>query len=191
MNQEEFVASLSQLRPASTFLVLHKYRNKFGELADYNIVFHISYKNALERSISRVLDYSPPDDLHRRAKEEVLTSYRNSLERMATTSVHELEDNYHRFTDEENRVVEGVKLHIESNILHLFGFIHNKRIIEPGVYHTVNSHPLTLAKRKIQKLGTLWKWRQFQVHPTKLEKVVVEKITLLPPEDTCDLSDES
>ena len=42
MNKFDFVGTLASIRPAATFLRLHHYRNELGEVADYNIVFHIN-----------------------------------------------------------------------------------------------------------------------------------------------------
>ena len=54
---------LSNIRPDSTFLSLKKYRNANNEVADYQIIFHASYENAIKRSISFLEGYQADGDL--------------------------------------------------------------------------------------------------------------------------------
>lgn len=182
MNKRKFVNEIAKLRPGSTFLVLHKYINEAGEIADFNIIFHMSYANALKRSIDIVEKFEPVGPLQERAQIEVLASYKESLRRIQTIPIEEVDDAYYRYHDEEGKIIQGVKLHIESNILHMFGLIQFKRIIKPGTYKHVNSLPLTIEKKKIRRLCPAGKFRQFRLHPSQVEKIVVQKLHLLPPE---------
>lgn len=179
----EFVAELSKIRPSSTFLVIHKYRNEQSELADFNILFHISYKNALEKSLKTLEAFEPKDDLQKQAQQELIVSFLDSLHKIDTTKIDEIDDNYHRFFDENGKYIKGVKLHLPTGNLHLYGFIHQKRVIEPGVYKAVNSRPLTIEKNKLRKLCSVSRFRQFRMLPNQVEKIKVEKISLLPPDE--------
>ena len=181
MNRAEFISTLANLRSASTFLVLHKYRNAHGETADFNIVFHMSYENALKKSIVAANAYAAVGDLAEQAKAEVLASYKQSLHNVQTTPLEEVDDAYDRYFDDDQNEIKGIKLHRDSDTLHLFGLIHLKRVLVPGTYKTVNSRPLTIEKRKIQKLCPADRFRQFRLLPTQVEKITVEKMNLLPP----------
>ena len=99
MDQKQFVSELAKLRPQATFLSLIGYRNEHSEVADYSIVFHMSYENALKRSIMALEGVVPADDMQARAKQELLDGYNASLEKMATTPVEEIDDAYTRFFD--------------------------------------------------------------------------------------------
>lgn len=183
MNREEFVSTLAKLRSASTFLVLHKYRNAHGETADFNIVFHMSYENALKKSILAVAGYTPVGDLAIQAQMELLASYNKSLVTLQTTPLEEVDDAYIRFFDDDQKEIKGIKLHRETDTLHLYGLIHLKRIIVPGTYKKVNHRALTIEKKKIQKLCPVDRFRQFRLVPTQVEKITVEKMDLLPPSE--------
>jgi hypothetical protein len=187
MLRQEFVNEIAKLRPGSTFLVLHKYKNSAGEVADFNIIFNMSYENALKRSIALVEAFVPEGPVQETAKLELLESYRNSLIKVQTTPIEEVDDAYQRFYD-DGKLINGIKLHVESNTLHMFGLIHLKRIITPGIYKKVNSRLLTIEKRKIQKLLPVSRFRQFRLKPDQLEKIAVQKITLLPPEEPLDIN---
>jgi hypothetical protein len=138
MNKKEFVEEIAKLRPGSTFLVLHKYQNSAGEISDFNIVFNMSYENALNRSIAIVESFKPEGELQERAQLEVLTSYKESLHRVKTVPIEEVDDAYYRYHDESGKLIDCIKLHVESDILHMFGLLNAKRVHVPGIYKKVN-----------------------------------------------------
>lgn len=182
MDTQRFVAELGKLRPSATFLSLLGYRNSYGEVADYSIVFHIGYENALMRSISYLQTVDTPDDLSRLARMELIDGYKKSLTKMALTPVEEIEDAYTRFFDEDGRHIKGVKLHTETSTLHLYGLLNSKRISIPGQYPNRNKRPLTIAKDKLRKGCPVEKFRQFRITPYEVDLIRVERLELLPPE---------
>ena len=181
MDKQAFVSELAKLRTSSTFLTLMGYRNEHSEVADYSIVFHMSYENALKRSILALETVVPADDLEARAKRELIDGYHNSLAKMATTPMEELEDAYTPFKDEDGSYIKGVKLHTATDTLHLYGLVNAKRVIMPGVYPKRNRKELTIAKDKLRKLCTVDKFRQFKILPSQVDSISVERLSLLPP----------
>lgn len=166
--------------------MLHKYQNSHGEVADFNIVFNMSYENALVRSIAVVENFKPENELQERAQLEVLTSYKESLHRVRTIPIEEVDDAYYRYHDDDGKLIDCIKLHTESDILHMFGLLNMKRVHVPGTYKKVNSRPLTIEKKKIQRLCPLSRFRQFRLHHSQLEMVRVQKLSLLPPDEPVD-----
>lgn len=183
MDIESFVSELSKLRTASTFLNLHKYCNEAGEIADYNIIFHMSYENALKRSIAILEALVPDSDLQALAKHELLSSYHTSIANIKETPIEEIDDAYTRFFDADGSYIKGVKLHTKTSQLHLYGLVHQKRVITPGTYKKVNSRPLTIEKNKLTRTVPVGKFRQFRILPGQVEMIKVEGIHLLPPEN--------
>lgn len=182
MNREEFISKLAELDPSSTFLSLKGYKNSAGEVADYNIVFHISYENALKKSINALEKTITANDLHEEARLSLLDGYNKSLAKVKDTPVDELEDNYKRFYDNEGKVIKGVKLHAETDTLHLFGMLVNKKVTVPGTYKQTNKRELTKAKDELRKLCSVNKFRQFKITPEQVQSISVGKLSLLPPE---------
>lgn len=181
-SKENFIAELSKLRPSATFLSLIGYRNAFSEVADYNIVFHMSYQNALRRSLVALENIVPEGDYEAIAKQELINSYQSSLDKIASTPIEELDDNYTRFFDQNNNLIKGIKLHTATNTLHLFGLIAHKRILMPGQYKQTNRRPLTIAKDKLRKNCPVSKFRQFKLVPDQVDSISVENLSLLPPQ---------
>lgn len=181
MDQKAFVAELAKLRPSSTFLTLKGYRNESSEVADFSIVFHMSYESALKRSIAALESIVPEDPLEAVAKTELIDGYNASLNKMAVTPIEEIDDAYTRFFDENGKYIKGVKLHTETNILHLYGLVNSKRVIIPGNYPKRNKRALTIAKDKLRKLCPVDKFRQFKIDPSYVDVISVENLSLLPP----------
>lgn len=181
MNQDQFVEELSKLKPGATFLTLKGYRNEHSEVADYSVVFHISYKNALERSIAALEPYVPADDLEKVARQELIDGYTKSLNKMAETPVEEVEDAYTRFFDDDGKYIKGIKLHTESKTLHLYGLVSQKKVLMPGSYPTKNKRALTIAKDKLRKMCPVDKFRQFKITPEQVDLISVQNLSLLPP----------
>ena len=172
------IDTLSKVRPSSTFLSLRGYRSESGELADYTLAFHMSYANALRRSIDAVEAHVPCDEIEAQAKGEVLASYRASLAKIEAGE-DLTGDAYDRITVDGEHV-KGIKYHRESGKLHLYGLLVRKATIEPGTYKASNKRPLTVAKDRLRKLGPVSRFRQFIVDPAHVSVVVVEGQTLTP-----------
>lgn len=183
MLHDQFIAELGKLRPSSTFLNLHGYRAESGEVADFNIIFHISYENALKKSVAILEGVLPENDLQAQAKLECLESFKNSLNNAATIPVEEIDDAYTRFMDEDGKYIKGVKLHTASQTLHLYGLVHQKVTLVPGVYKKVNSKALTIEKDKLRRMCPVSRFRQFVILPSRVEKISVQGLSLLPPEN--------
>lgn len=177
---QDIIGELAKLRSNSTFLVLHKYRNDSGELADYNIVFHISYENALRKSIAIVEEYRAIGSLAKQAKAEVLEGLCSSLEKIATLTTEEIDPSYDVCINDDGDVIKGIKVHRASSVLHLYGLVHQKKVLEPGIYKESNRRPLTVEKDAIRRLTPVSRFRQFRILPERLEKISVCGMELLP-----------
>jgi hypothetical protein len=181
MNKEDFVRELSKLRSSATFLTVKGYSSENSEVSDFSIVFNMSYKNALEKSLMALESYVPADELEAQAKTELMESYSKSLNKINSTPLETVDDGYERFYDENNQVIKGVKLHKATDTLHLFGLLVHKRVIMPGNYKKVNHKSLTIIKNKLKKMCVVEKFRQFRID-SNVESINVNHISLLPPE---------
>jgi hypothetical protein len=182
MNQQDFINELAKLRTSATFLTLHGYRSEAGEISDFSIVFHISYKNALEKSIQELEKIIPTSVLEAQAKSELIDGYHASLKKNDSDNPDNITDAYERFFDSNGTPIKGVKLHKDSKTLHLYGMVVHKKVRIPGTYKEKNSKELTIAKDNLRKLCPVSKFRQFKLTHESVEKITVENISLLPPQ---------
>lgn len=175
------VETLATIRPSSTFLSLHEYRSATtGEVADHQIVFHTSYGNALERSLEILEAFPAGEGLEAQAREELIASYRKSLDKVRGEPLEVIGEHYDRVLDGEGNPIRGCKIHRGSGELHLFGMHLRKRVIVPGVYKEVKSRPLTLAKDKLRAGLPVEKFRQFIIREGQVREIRVESLTILP-----------
>jgi hypothetical protein len=183
MERQQFIKQLSLLRPSSTFLTLHQYCNEYDEVSDYNIVFHISYHNALKKSLSILDQFIPSTPLEIVAKEELMDGYQKSLTKTQTIPIEEIDDAYDRFFDADGSYIKGVKLHRSTNTLHLYGLVNSKRVIAKGNYPVKadTRRSLTKTKDQLRKLCPVNNFRQFKITPQQVDHISVEHLSLLPP----------
>jgi hypothetical protein len=180
MDKQQFVSELAKLKPRSTFLTLKSYRNAHQELADYSIVFHISYRSALERSVEKLEKMKLTEPLQKQAQQELLTSFRNSLNSMEDAN-EDLDEAYERYMDDKGQYVKGVKRHKATDTLHLYGSVVYKRVLLPGDYPKRNQRALTIEKDRLRKKLPVGAFRQFKIEPNQVDSIVVENISFLPP----------
>jgi hypothetical protein len=182
MDNSTFIAELSKLRPSATFLTLKGYRSESSEVADYSIAFHISYENALKKSIGIISALDLKEPLEVQARFELLDSFAKSLGRGAgSPELEERDPTYSYFKDDDGNYIKGVKMHDATYTLHLYGLVVHKRVLMPGIHKHVNSRPLTIAKDKLRHLCPVGKFRQFKLLSSQVDSVQVEKLSLLPP----------
>jgi hypothetical protein len=166
---EKFISKLASLRKSSTFLTLKGYRSETGEVADYSLVFNMSYKNALRRSILELDKFIPSNPLEETAKKELMHSFSKSL-----SSSNE-EKHYEQVKDGDGNVIKGIKIHKESGTLHLYGLIVHKKVIMPGEKKIVNHKELTVIKNKLRANLPVSKFRQFKLLADQLDTISVDK----------------
>jgi len=155
------------MRPSSTIVTIREYESKgSGEVANYQLVFHINYRNALEKALRIVEDFNPANEIEEIAKQELIQSYAN---RILNIEENDHEDPHYSLVADENGIpVKGIKIHNESGKLHMWGFVIGKETLKDGTFKEVKSSEKTLAKKKIEALTTLSKFRQFIVDRSKV-----------------------
>lgn len=179
MIKKDFISALASLRPSSTFLSVLGYKNASNEVANFNLVFNISYENALKNAVKTISEYKPIDELETQAKEELLASWNKTLNK--TGSEKDEDPTYQFITDENGKAVKGIKIHKETGELYLYGLQVSKNVLKPGTYKEVKSKPLTIAKNKLTGLTQLSKFRMFKLNPDQVDMISVGNMTLSAP----------
>ena len=173
MNYQLFIDTISKLNPSSTFLALKEYRNEYGDISDYSIVFNINYKNALKRSIKKLNEIIVDDDLSIIAKRELLNSFNLRLN-------SENNNTYSRVVNSNGDYVNGIKIHNKTKTLYLYGLLVHKRNILPGKYPKRNHRPLTIAKNKLYDMCPVSKFRQFIFSEDRVNYISLHGMHLFP-----------
>jgi hypothetical protein len=143
------IRAIDQLREATekgckfmTFLYTTK---GTGETSKYQINFGIDYRSAVEHDRSALEAYTPKDELEATAKEQMLESMTQTIEEGVSQSYTQV--------DTFDNIGKGIRQHKETGEIYLYGFVHSKEQVEPPTNpkKPVNSRPLTLAKKAIEK----------------------------------------
>lgn len=139
-----------------------------GETSKYQINFGVDYHNACAQDKLALESYVPANDLEVTAKEEMLQSLTETL----TLGVSSSYTNADKFVP----IGKGMRQHVETNELYVWGFIQSKEQVAPPTNpkKPVNSRPLTLAKKEIEKACDFkrLKFGQFILNPVNIAGIV-------------------
>lgn len=165
------------IRPGATFMAVRGYTNNFGEVSDFGIVFHFNYMNAVRKAINTWARMFPADSISKQAKYELLVSYGDTLKygfNHRARSAHA----YVPVQDAHGKIINGVKLHLKNQELHLVGLLVHKRIIKPGEYDCSTQSALTLAKQELMSKTPLSNYRQFKLVNGRFDSISVDSLNL-------------
>ena len=154
-----------------TYESLTKANGTGGKVADYVILIGFSYHNAAERDLAELHGMKFEDgSLQAQAQAELIASCEKTLAAHALGQQSEdysCKDVYETVTL-DGEIINGVRYCKTTGNFNLLGLVQSEKILKDGVYKEVNSKPLTIAKRNIEKLLAKSKVRTFTIHENKL-----------------------
>ena len=128
-----------------SFVSIKGYTNSYGEVSNNLVNVGASLTNAKAKDVETLqnLDVTTlggDSILLEKARVELINSFINPNENRSQGQI-----------DAYTIVAKGIKVHNTTGKIYIFGLRTNKTVIEQGVYPTVNSKPLTLAKNQLRK----------------------------------------
>jgi hypothetical protein len=151
----------------TSFIGIRNYANKQGEVSNQTIIAGITYENCLindfkvlQENKDKVFGILQKDY----STELVETAYNNvyvSLEKRLSSdevkqALREQNDKTIGLSDAQKdayiHLTKGVKLHIETMQLHVFGLVVKKTVIKSIEYKETKSRELTIIQNKIKKV---------------------------------------
>lgn len=150
-----------------------------GELARFTANFGFSYHEIVEKSkteleILMVENDSTWTDIQKEAAAKIMASLTKTLE---AHSRGEQNENYTK-KGQYISLGNGVNINIVDNSIQLFGLVKTKVVLNPGQYKQVNSSPVTIERRRIEKLLPIGNFREFALDIGNVEKAVVNGDTI-------------
>jgi hypothetical protein len=145
----QVIANLSKVlakSPTGVSLVSIKgYRNSFGEVSNNMVNVGASLSNAKAKDVITlqgldVTTFNADSITLEKARVELINSFINPNENRSNGQI-----------DAYTIIAKGIKVHNITGKIYIFGLRTNKTVIEQGIYPTVNSKPLTLAKNQLKK----------------------------------------
>jgi hypothetical protein len=179
---EYCVRVLGKVRPCATFLSIKNYHNNFAEVANFSVVFHANYHNAVRKAqaIIKQAKYPGSKNFSKKdmelARRELLASFEDTLN--GHNPLYTCHGVYESVLGADGKPLPGVKLHIRQGIVHINALKVRKRVITPGIYKKSNSSSKTIAKRYLRSITPLNNWVQFKLQPKRFDRLVVERMTI-------------
>jgi len=166
-NVEKIAILIAKTIKGTSFLGMQNYTNKQGEKSNYLLIAGFSYENAMQHDFNTLKGmqnevFAELEKSHK--KELVLQAYTNlfeSLEKRLSSeevkqALREQNDKTIRLSDGQSEAYEtlakGIRRHIETNEIHVFGLVVRKKVLEPIEYKETKSRELTIVQNKIKKL---------------------------------------
>lgn len=165
----------SQIKPGSTFLTINGYTNNYGEVSNYNLVFHFDYINAVIKTVQAIREFRPNNFYEDKVKDDLIRSYSETIKygfNSRARSAHV----YCPLKDYNGNIINGVKYHYKTESLHLVGLRVNKRVIKPVIYPPMDR--LDLIRAKVLRGTPLANYRQFKLVNGRFESIQVQGISL-------------
>lgn len=167
------IKSLEILRESTTtgckFISFLYMTKGTGETSRYTLNFGIDYKAACEADKIALEAYQPQNDIETEAKAQMLQSLTETLTQGVSSSYTQ--------KDTFDNIGKGIRQHKETGEIYLYGFIQQKEQVAPPTNpkKPVNSRPLTLVKRDIEKALEFKrnKFGQFILNPDNIAGVKV------------------
>ena len=164
---ENVVVAVAKTIKGNAFVGMQNYTNKQGEVSNQTLIAGFSYENAMQKDFDS-LKHKQAEifaELEKSYKKElVLKAYTNvyeSLEKRLSSEEVKAElrkqnDKTIRLSDAQSdayiTLAKGIRKHIETNEIHIFGLVVRKKVIVPIEYKETNSRDLTIVQNKIKKL---------------------------------------
>ena len=154
----EFANSISTMTNGCKFISL-QYRNKSAnELARHTLLVGFSYHQLVVKSVAEQTELLPTftgDKLT--AANNVMASLQKTL------AAHARDEQNPDYTKKGMYapVRNGVSINTNDNSIQLFGLSVSKVVLEPGMYKTVNSKPMTILQNEVKELLSVTKFREF------------------------------
>lgn len=130
----------------------------------------VSYKGACDHDRNALVAYVPANELEETAKAEMLKSLTETIEEGVSSSYTQ--------KDTFETLGKGVRQHKENGMIYIYGYVQSKEQIEPATNpkKPVNSKPLTLAKKGIEKACNFKRNRfvQFIIDPIHIGGIKVK-----------------
>ena len=146
---------------AVSFVSVRNYTNKNDETANYLFNLGVNYEKAIQDDIKFLQNLDVT----------TLTDVKSSVADLAIAKAQLIESfispNENRSNGQKNAYtpigLKGLKVHNESGLLYVWGFLQNKTVTVKGTYKEVKSSNITIAKNELKKLLKSGKFRMFSI----------------------------
>ena len=151
------------------FVGIRNYCNQRDEISNYLINCGIAYRSLLESDAAFInfVDLSV-FDFATNIDDETATTAFDEIRQSINQNISDNIEHHSTMSRVQlklyDTILPNIKVHKQTGVTYLTGYVVNKQIIRAGHYPTVNSRPKTIAKNTIKRQLRTSKYRQFLVH---------------------------
>lgn len=162
--QQNNVLAVAKTIKGSTF-VGTTYRNAQGELSRQLLVSGITYENLLQHDFNALIENQSKVFETKKFSVELLTQAYNKLYTSLEKRLSNPETKAKLLAEKDSTIVrsqaqidtythlaKGIKVHNQTNEIHVFGLCVKKKVLEPIEYKPTKSNELTICQNYIKKL---------------------------------------
>ena len=166
---------LSLIESQTRFVGLTYTAKKTGETARFTVLIGIDYLNAIKQSQTE-LEITLPTltGVERQACQELLDSFQNTLD---NAEIGKPNDAYTK-KGVYRQITVGLQENLNDGTVEIKGLVQSKKVLVEGIYKSVKSSDLTIAKNKLRSLTRVGKYRTFCVDLDNLHGVRINGNTL-------------
>jgi hypothetical protein len=190
MKNLKTLVSVKSLKGTS-YVGIRGYENSKGEISDFTLLANISYYNMLVNDLKKLVELDLTNlfakyenlELVQKPYNELLESYTKRLsDEQTKETLLALGDSTIKRSVAQSEVYvnlgNGIRIHKETNELHVYGLIARKKVIKAIEYKEVKSRLNTIIKNEIVKLANLRsdKFRNFIVG--NIDEIKVNGLTI-------------
>ena len=158
-NGKKFFDSFENLNGVSFIRINNYIAKTTGEVANHTINIGLSVKNAKETDLMRLKACNDKDLIMISTASSIAVDIcRVALTEMLASAEKNLSENKEERTNQSNGqadayiyITSAIRIHKDTQELHIFGQAINKVVLVKGEYKSVNSSDKTLAKNAIKK----------------------------------------
>ena len=170
----------------TSFIGIREYTNKFGKVANVNLLTNVNTMNAKKNDLQKLLAITEANLVALAFKTGIkLDTFKVALSEMIASGEKNVSSDLSDHTAQSQGQIDayihlapGVKLHKDSMNVFIDGFFQNEVVLVEGIYPTVKSADKTKAKKAITEFASLRMkdYRQYNLGNT--DKLIVSGTTL-------------
>jgi hypothetical protein len=150
----DLIQLLAGWKTGAKFASLDYTSKDSGERARYTVILGFNYRNCVEKSLAELRETRKSlSGIDAIAADELLASF--------TATLDGTQENYTKADTYLDTDVPGIKVNSTDGTFQLFGLVHTKTVIEPGIHRVVKSAEKTIRKNALRKALPVGKFREF------------------------------
>ncbi len=131
-----------------TFVSIRNYTNTSGEIGNHLINVGMKYENAKKKDIETLENLNVSEYNFKSTPENIEAARVALIAAFISPDQARSQGQLDAYT----HIVSGVKVHNETGQIYVYGYREKKEVLKEGVYKTVKSAPLTIAKNELRKI---------------------------------------